>query len=486
MANTIKKFPLPLLFKKVLKDHMSGELIVTGENLDKRIFFLEGNLAFASTSVENERLGEILLADGKINRSQLENALEIQKTTDIKIGELLVNIASLDKRDYYHALKTQVKMIATSTFSLREGEWRFLVKNPEIPNNQAFHIKLPEIFLEGVNKITDIAFFRRKFYYRAPVTAAIPDSSAKSFTPDRLGLHTDLAHFSNTSMGKIMSKLGIVNTSDERERIFWENVIFLYLMNVIDFVEFTVDEEQNEKVEEIDELYRQVKSKQLNYYQLLGIKDKAAVDEIKNSYANFSQKYNPEKLNAAPDSTVVIKANEVLSEIKKAVDLLSNENKKKEYDVKAAGKEVEVEDKVSPGEKIQNARELYLQGNRYYKEKQYFKAVSSLEKAIARDNSKANYYLLLGLAQAKLPTVIKQAEMNLLKAAKMEPWNADPVFALGELYKSQRLMKKAKEYFDKALEINMEHTLAGKAIQDFAGGMGQGKKPLFSIFDKKK
>jgi len=63
--------------------------------------------------------------------------------------------------------------------------------------------------------------------------------------------------------------------------------------------------------------------------------------------------------------------------------------------------------------------------------------------------------------------------------------NADPIFALGELYRSEKLMKRAKEYFNKALEINMEHTLAGKAIQDLYGGAA-GKKALFSLFGKKK
>jgi hypothetical protein len=47
------------------------------------------------------------------------------------------------------------------------------------------------------------------------------------------------------------------------------------------------------------------------------------------------------------------------------------------------------------------------------------------------------------------------------------------------------MAKKAEECFKKALEINMEHTLAGKAVQDIAKYTG-GKKSLLSLFGKKK
>ena len=59
----------------------------------------------------------------------------------------------------------------------------------------------------------------------------------------------------------------------------------------------------------------------------------------------------------------------------------------------------------------------------------------------------------------------------------MEPWNADPVFYLGQLYWVENMFKKAEKWYRKALEINMEHTLAAKMIRKIE--KTSKKKPLF-------
>lgn len=487
MANAIKKYPVPLIFKKILKDQLSGQLIITSGDTKKELYFVKSRLAFATSTTEDEHLGEILISMGKLDRLQLNKALEVKRNPsyqDLKLGELLIKLKKLDKRDFYYVLKAQVEKIAVSTFPLREGEWRFVVKTPIIPNRQSFKIKLQQIIPKGVNKLEDLSYFRKKFYYRAPVTTAMSDSIFDFLTPDEKLLYSDLARFPNTSMEQIMAQLQIRDSSSPKERKFWRRLTLLYLLNVIDFVEFTIDEEQNKNVEEIYELHEKISKRQLNYYQLLGTENAAPVEDVKRSYFDFSRKYHPDKINAAPDSTVMMRANEVFAEINKAFEVLSDQNKKSEYDARGFRDASEVE--TTPADKGRNARELYLKANHFFKGKRYFEAVSLMEQAVAIDSSRANYFLLLGLAQSKLPAMKKHAEKNLLKAHELEPWNADHLFALGEMYRSEHLMKKAEHYFQKALEINMEHTLAGRAVQDLEKLFAPSKKAKFSFFKKKK
>lgn len=478
MANTIYKYPASLIFKKIFKDSLSGELVVTGNQFRKKLFFAKGDLVFACTSMAQERLGDILLATGKITNTEFIKLTKIKESSSRKVGEILRDITNLSLQDIYYALLLQVKTIALSLFGLNEGEWKFTGKVPDVPGNQNFKIKLPAIIVEGVDKIEKISYFKERFYYRAPVFAPIPESTAKFLSSDDIKFYMKLTNFSNTSIAHIVPDLIIPET------FFWKKIILLYLLNVMDFVEYTVDKEQNKNIEEINELYEKIKAQGVDYYQLLGVKSTASLSEIKESYSNLSKKYHPDRLQAAPDSTVMKKANEVFAEIKKAIDMLSKTEKKNEYD-QVEHKEHEVNHEANlPGHESKKAKELYLKANALYKMKQYWKATSMMEEAVKLDNTKASYFLLLGLCQSKSPETQKMAEKNFKIASEMEPWNADPVFALGELYRSNNFLQKADAQFKKALELNMEHTLAGKAIKELERLYSPKKK--FSLFVPKK
>jgi tetratricopeptide (TPR) repeat protein len=482
MTNAIQKFPVPLIFKKILKDRMSGELTVTHEDFNKELFFINGHLAFATTSLEHERLGGILLSGGKIDRSQLDMALQLKQSTALKIGEILAEVADLKRRDIYDALMVQVKKIAISTFPLKTGEWRFVVKNPRIPNNQALKIRVSEIIYEGSQTIIDISYFKERFLYRSPVATTIPPPAVKALRSDDFEFYRQLATFSNVSVARVLRKL------DYPEPIFWRNMVLFYLLNAVDFTDFTVDDvEQNKSIEEIYDLHQKMKAGHLNPRQLLATRREAAADEIEERYHDYSSKYNPDKINAAPDSTAVLKAKDVFAEIQKAYEMLKKEVENRDPGA-GAGESPVAEPpsaaELSGADQIKLARENFAKANSLYKQKKYFEAATLLEKAIEIDDSRANYFLLLGLCQSKMTATKKMAERNLKRASDMEPWNADPVFALGQLYRSENLMKKAKAYFEKALEINLEHTMAGKAMKDL-GGLAGGKKPLFSLFGKK-
>ncbi len=477
------------MFKKIVRDEMSGELVVDSGGFTKTLYFSRGHLAYAETNDTQERIGEILYASGKINRQQLNNALEIKKSSTRRTGEILAKMCNLSMRDIFFALLQQANAIASSTFPLTEGEWRFTIRTPQIPNGQDFKIKVPDVVRRGVKKIEDIFYYKRRFLYRAPVITALSESSTKNLTPDEMDFYNDLSHHSNIAVEQIIGKFKLP------ELIFWHNIILLYLLNIVDFVEYTVDEKRNEKIEEINHLYQQIKAGNLDYNRLFKAEEGAAIHEIEKQYVEVAQKYDPNDVVAPPDSSAVFKASYVHAEIRKAFDRMKEKERKRELAQKAsesmAAKEpVQQSSSVmSRGDDekenpVKAARELYVKANYLYKNKMFSEAAVLLEKALQKDETKANYYLLLGICQSKSPTTKSESEHNLLRAAEMEPWNADPLFALGELYRSENLTKKAKVYFKKALAINMDHALAGKAVEDL-GGITVERKSVFSIFGKK-
>ena len=107
-----------------------------------------------------------------------------------------------------------------------------------------------------------------------------------------------------------------------------------------------------------------------------------------------------------------------------------------------------------------------------------------MDEAVRNDGNKASYFLLLGLSQANVPTLRRMAEKNLQKVVEMEPWNAEPLVALGLLFLTEKLDKRAEGFFRKALAIDPDNEVALNKIVELTPGSK--KQSVFSVFKKKK
>lgn len=488
MANQIDKFPVPLILKKILKDNLKGELIVSGKNFTKHAFFAKGELQFATSDREEDRLGEMLCSKGRITREQYLMLRKMREAGDDKFGKLLTRLKLLDKQDLYKELHDQVKEITLSTFNLTSGEWVFKAGTPRVPGNLKFNIPVEELIIEGTQEITDFLYYKRKFNYRSPVTLPIDEGLGKVLNADDIRFYVKITRCATISTEEILSIL------DLKEDEFWRQLILLYLLNVMDFTEFRIDSKVHQDMEILNELHEKLSADNLNHYQLLQLKNTASMIEVKDKYFSFTKKYAPQNIKASPDSQAFEKAEFVVEKATQAFEILTDVDKKKAYDTgqqkrSDTGATLPSSDmadaKGSPDKKdnIRKARHLYLKAHTLFEEKRLHEAAHIMEEAVRLDNQRSSYHMLLGLCQMRIPDLRPYAEKHLLKVAEMEPWNADPVFYLGELYWSEQLYKKAEKSFRKALEINMEHTLAAKMISKIENRLK--KKSGLSLFGKR-
>jgi tetratricopeptide (TPR) repeat protein len=480
MPNRIIQYPVPLMLKKILKDKSSGELIVAGKNFTKSLFFSEGDLIFAKTNSIEERLGEILFKIGKINRDQFLSINELITNQNERIGKILVQQQILNQRDLFFALIYQLRTIATSTFSLVSGEWNFVNNAPEVPEDSKLKIQLAGVITEGTNKLGNISYFRNKFYYKAPKAASIPDSMKEFLSNYELDFYKELTQFNNLANSHIIPKMKIT------EDIYWKKVVLFYLLNIVDFVDVTVDKELDKNLEEILKLYQQLKSGQIDYYEILGVQHTANYNEIKNAYFNYAKKYHPDRISSAPDPEIKEKANYVFAEINKAYETLGNPDKKSAYDSKGYKEDNQVEPVQE--NMMERARQLHRKAKSLYNQKKYWEASSILDEAVKLDPNKASYFLLLGMCQMNLPRLREMAEENLQKAIDLEHWNVDAFNAMGHLLLSQNQPLRAETFFRKVLSISPDHTMARKKLDEITGKNDKKdkKKGKFSLFGKKK
>jgi len=92
------------------------------------------------TDAPRKRLGELLLAEGKLSPPDLERALEVQKSVGGRIGKLLIQLGLVSEADVYAALSLQtgLQLVRLDAFPVTRPDWgslnaAFLVAHHVLP-----------------------------------------------------------------------------------------------------------------------------------------------------------------------------------------------------------------------------------------------------------------------------------------------------------------------------------------------------------------
>jgi curved DNA-binding protein CbpA len=476
MGKRIIESPVPFALRKIFIEKSNGELRLKGDNFEKNLYFDGGNLCFAKTNVLHERLGEILFKIGKIDQTQFWDINKLLSGQKDKIGNIMVKNNFISQKDLYYSLIYQLRVIALSTFSLTGGEWEFSSALPDIPEDSKFKIELPVIFFEGVQRFRSLPLFKNNFSNRSLQLKPITNEIKGFFNSADIDFHNELANHLSGPAGQIAAEMNI------GEEIFWQKLMLFFLLNILEFSGIPVDKEKSENIEELVLLHEKLKAKEIDYYELFNLKNTVTFNEIKDAYYQYAKKFHPDRFGDAPDPELREKANFVFAYINKVFEVLSNEEKRREYDTKGY-KEIQNLDKISEN-LVEKANLFYRKAKTLYAQKRFWEAASLFEEAIRNDAGKPIYYYLLGLSQSNIPNMHRLAEKNLQKAVEMEPWNAEPLVALGLLFLAEKMDKRAENFLRRALAIDPDHEVALNKVAELTPGSK--KQSVFSVFKKKK
>lgn len=138
---------LLLLLNKLKK---TGILKFIHGEISKSLFFKNGNVVFATSNLDEDRLGESLVRNGKITKEQLELcAKEISPVK--KLGKILVDKGFITAKDLFLGVRKQIEEIVISLFQFESGYFEFKEESfSEIAAN--IPINLKNTVLQGMRK----------------------------------------------------------------------------------------------------------------------------------------------------------------------------------------------------------------------------------------------------------------------------------------------------------------------------------------------
>src|SRR3990172_7045779 len=91
----IGEYSMPRILAGLHRQRATGILSVSAGNVTKRVYLSKGEAIFASSTYEDDRLGEMLIKAGKITVEQYDKSVETLKRTRKRQGAILVELAYL-------------------------------------------------------------------------------------------------------------------------------------------------------------------------------------------------------------------------------------------------------------------------------------------------------------------------------------------------------------------------------------------------------
>lgn len=153
LSGNIKETSIVELLQDLHGRKASGTLSVRFGDMVKAVHLKEGRIVFATSSDPMDRLGEILVREGKLKREGLEHALRLSERAGgfKKLGAILVESGLVSPKDLFSGLKTQVKEIIYSLFLQQDARFSFEESLPA----DIIHLQLDmeELIMEIIQKI---------------------------------------------------------------------------------------------------------------------------------------------------------------------------------------------------------------------------------------------------------------------------------------------------------------------------------------------
>ncbi len=440
----------------------TGVLTFKSGDIVKRLYIRNGDMIFADSNQNKDRLGDLLLREKSITPDQYSRSVTEMEKTGRKQGAELVRLGYLRPEELVTAVRHHTEEIIRSLFLLKEGSFSF--EESPLPTQEVITLKLSaaNLIYSGVKRAVTPGHFESEL----PSVDCIP-----FFSSDPLDLLQDINL--DITGRRVVSLIDGKTSLDDIISITridgLEILKTVYALISVRMFEITsresstgiprevIEETFREKAErdvapELREMIEQMHSicESLGYYGVLGIKAQASLPEIKSAYYRAAKKFHPDMHFFEADESLKGKLSDIFSYVYDAYSTLSNPQKRRKYDgLLTTGP-------AKPAAAQDRARACFEEGKTHLKKHDHRKAEALFAQATYFDSAVPEYHYHYGLSFIKQRQPQKAARA-IEAALRLEPDNATYLAELGFVYLDLGFPKRAGGLFEKALRKSPDH-----------------------------
>ena len=124
LSANVQSFPMADVLSLLHRSNKSGFLLFASSENEKAIYLHRGEVIFASSNQDVDRLGQCLFRGGVLTLAQLRDA-EKRWTPNARLGKVLVERGTLTPKELWNGVKFQVEEIVRSVFAYTTGSVHF-------------------------------------------------------------------------------------------------------------------------------------------------------------------------------------------------------------------------------------------------------------------------------------------------------------------------------------------------------------------------
>jgi len=419
--------------------------------------FMSGHIVYGEASVQELRLGEVLVANGKLEAAVFETALAVVLRDRKRMGAVLMEMGILDENGIEEALALQVRTILVRVFSLREGTYTFQEQDPEafLDDDWPLAISTAEAVLAAVRAVPsgdDVHF----------ALGSLDRVLIGSDDPLVLYQRMDLG----AEEGAVIARVnGILPAREVLLRtglplaVAERSLLALVCTGVLEYAAGPATPADApapaELRQEVLGLYDGLGRR--SDHELLGVAPGASAADLKAAYFRLAKRYHPDVFREPGLADLRAKVEAVFFRVNDAYRTLSAPAPRPA----PARSDAAAEAPARRGDAF-GFEEMLAQGRQLLAEGKAWEAAALFEAAAkgAQGRMRVRARVLLGRALLQFPDREKEAEKELLAAIKADSAHVEAHYLLGTLYRRRGLGTRAASMFRRALEIDPAHRAA--------------------------
>ncbi len=489
IAGSLEEKPAAQLFIELWRTKATGTLTLSQDSIRRVITFQQGQIRFAQANVKSETVGASQVASGLIKQASFDRAVALARQQKTPLHEALAAARVLSPDQLKVALKQQTVDVCVNALPWTHGAHRFEPQPAETVATQPdARTGAVALLLEGAKKGAPAdarKWLEARAQQRIQRSADLERElfSVKSAWPGESV--TPLAT-SGKSVGELLARV------KEAELPLLHYLCMSGLLVLSGAAQAPKPQRETAPAGPSDEdrgkvfTTRESGARRMlfgerdhlahsSHYEVLGVAAEVTPEDLKLAYFRQAKRFHSDSFSGVELGSARRVAEELFSKVNEAYQVLSDKEKRGEYDVFLDRKSKGLPTDVGA---ILRAESVFQKGELLFKVGKWEDAEALFREAIALNHAEAEFHAYLGMAMFKGKGKADEAMQQVEKALQLDPrLHSGALFAaqllaeLGDVERGRTLLRRAIEKDPDFTDgKNLLRTLREKPAEQKKGG----------------